>query len=35
MDEKGDKPMGEATRINDARIKDHSGEMIRGTADIA
>ena len=29
MDGKDDKPMGKAVHINEARIKDHLGEMVR------
>ncbi len=30
MEKKDDKPMGEAIHINEARFKDHLGEMVRG-----
>ena len=31
MDEREGKPMGDVIRIDDARIRDHLGEMVRGT----
>ena len=31
MDEREDKPMGKVIHIDEARIKDHLGEMVRGT----
>jgi len=32
MDEKTEqKPMGQVIQIDDARIRDHLGEMVRGT----
>ncbi len=33
MDEKDDKPIGDTIRINEARIKDHLGEMVRGAVE--
>ncbi len=33
MDKKDDKQMGEVIRINEARIRDHSGEMVRGAVE--
>ena len=35
MNEKDDKPMGEVIRIDEARVKDHLGEMVRGTVEEA
>ncbi len=36
MDEKSDaKPMGQVIQIDEARIKDHLGEMVRGTVEEA
>lgn len=35
MDERDDRPMGEVIRIDEARIKDHLGEMVRGTVEEA
>ena len=35
MDEREDKPMGEVIRIDEARIRDHLGEMVRGTVEEA
>ena len=29
------KPMGEVIQIDDARIRDHLGEMARGTVEVA
>ena len=34
MDEKDGKPMGEVIRINEARIKDHLGEMVRDAVEV-
>ena len=33
MDEREGKPMGDVIRIDDARIRDHLGEMVRGTVE--
>ena len=34
MDEKPEtKPMGQVIQIDEARIRDHLGEMVRGTVD--
>ena len=33
MEKKDDKPMGEVIHINEARIKDHLGEMVRGAVE--
>ena len=33
MDEKDGNPMGEVIHINEARIKDHLGEMVRGAVE--
>ena len=35
MDERADKPMGEVIRIDEALIRDHLGEMVRGTVEEA
>lgn len=35
MDERDDKAMGEVIRIDEGRIKDHLGEMVRGTVEEA
>jgi len=35
MDEREGKPMGEVIRIDEARIRDHLGEMVRGTVEEA
>lgn len=35
MDERKDKPMGNVIHIDEARIKDHLGEMVRGTLEEA
>ena len=36
MDENGEtKPMGQVIQIDEARIKDHLGEMVRGTVEEA
>jgi putative transposase len=36
MDEKPEtKPMGQVIRIDEARIRDHLGEMVRGTVEEA
>ena len=34
MDGKDDKPMGKVIHINEARIKDHPGEMVRGAVEV-
>ena len=34
MDEKGDKPMGKVVHINEAKIKDHLGEMVRDAVEV-
>lgn len=33
MDEREDKPMGNVIHIDEARIRDHLGEMVRGTVE--
>ena len=33
MDKEDDKPMGEVIRIDEARVRDHLGEMVRGTVE--
>ena len=33
MDKKDDKAMGEVIRIDEARVRDHLGEMVRGTVE--
>lgn len=35
MDEREDKPMGNVIHIDEARIRDHLGEMVRGTVEEA
>jgi len=35
MDEEKDKPMGQVIRIDEGRIRDHLGEMVRGTVEEA
>ena len=32
-DESGVKPMGQVIQIDEARIRDHLGEMVRGTVE--
>ena len=32
-DESGVKPMGQVIKIDEARIRDHLGEMVRGTVE--
>jgi putative transposase len=33
MDEREDKPMGNVIHTDEARIRDHLGEMVRGTVE--
>ena len=33
MDKKDDEQMGDVIRINEARIRDHPGEMVRGAVE--
>ena len=33
MDEREDTPMGNVIHIDEARIRDHLGEMVRGTVE--
>ena len=33
VDETKDRPMGQVIKIDEARIKDHLGEMVRGTVE--
>ena len=35
MDEREGKPMGNVIHIDEARIRDHLGEMVRGTVEEA
>ena len=34
MDEKNDNPMGKVVHIDEARIKDHLGEMVRDAVEV-